>query len=461
MAKILHVVAGAPRGGAETFSLDAMKALHDEGVDQFVMCRPHDNVVKALDERGIEYHPLTFNWIRKPFEKNTIVKKINKFQPNLVHCWMSRASSFAPANTSVPVLGWFGGYYNLKNYKDCDFYMGVTKDIVRHIIDETNKPHRAFLVHTFGTLEASEPVTKADFDIPEDAKVVLLLSRMHRKKGVDTLLLAAGELENIYFLLAGDGPSIDEYKKLCEGLDLNDRVRFLGWRNDRSALLNIADVCVLPSRYEPFGTVIAEAWYAGVPLVATKAAGAKQYVTHEKDGLLCDINDSDTLASRIRTVLTDEKMRDKLIFEGQISYQALFSKQVVISSLLSAYQSMIKTGKPAPPRAIAVDDCELPSFMGRPLKEAVLTLSGQNGRKNTPQEIEKVANAYLVEYEDASLSIDAAYIQASGLHNLIRKSPFKSGIEIISEAEINTVLENDKILTGGNERYQNFAGVFR
>lgn len=99
--------------------------------------------------------------------------------------------------------------------------------------------------------------------------------------------------------------------------------------------------------------------------------------------------------------------------------------------------------------------------MGRPLKEAIRTLSGQTGGKNTPQEIENVANAYLVEYEDASLSIDAAYIQASGLYNLIRKSPFKSGIEIISEAEINTVLENDKILTGGNERYQNFAGVFR
>lgn len=461
MSKILHVVAGAPRGGAETFSLDAIKALHDEGVDQFVLCRPHDNVAKALDERGIEYHPLTFNRIRKPFEKNTIANKINKFQPDLVHCWMSRASSFVPANTSVPVLGWFGGYYSLKYYKNCDFYMGVTKDIVRHIIDETNKPHRAFLVHTFGTLEASEPVTKAEFDIPEDAKMVLLLSRMHRKKGVDTLLLAAAELGNIYFLLAGDGPAIDEYKKLCEELNLNDRVRFLGWRNDRSALLNIADVCVLPSRYEPFGTVIAEAWYAGVPLVATKAAGAKQYVTHEKDGLLCEINDSETLANRIRTVLTDEKIREKLVIEGQNSYNTLFSKQVVISSLLSAYQSMIKTGKPAQPRTVAVDDIELPSSMGKPLKEAIRTLSAQNGRKNAPQEIEKVANAYLVEYKDATLSIDAAYIQASGLHNLIRKSPFKSGIEIFSEAEINTVLENDKILTGGNERYQNFTGVFR
>ena len=42
--------------------------------------------------------------------------------------------------------------------------------------------------------------------------------------------------------------------------DMDARVRFLGWRNDRKALLEASDVCVLPSRYEPFGTVIIEAW---------------------------------------------------------------------------------------------------------------------------------------------------------------------------------------------------------
>ena len=99
--------------------------------------------------------------------------------------------------------------------------------------------------------------------------------------------------------------------------------------------------------------------------------------------------------------------------------------------------------------------------MGRLLKEAIRTLGEQDGRKMVSQEIEKVATAYLVEYEDASLSIDAAYIQASGLRNLIRTSLFNGGIEIISEAEINTVLANDRILTGGDPQYQKFASVFR
>ena len=344
--KILHIVAGRSQGGAETFCSDAIKALDSEKIDQRILCRPHDSFISALNDRNIEYTSLTFNRFKKRSEQNVIAKTVAAYEPDIIHCWMSRASSFVPADIDVPILGWFGGYYDLKNYKNCDFYMGVTKDIVRHIIEKTHKPDRTFLVHTFGTLENDTPVQRSDFDIPDDAKVVLLLSRMHWKKGIDTLLHAALKLENTYFLLAGDGPDLNKYKKLSRKLDLSDRVRFLGWRNDRSALLKIADVCVLPSRYEPFGTVIAEAWYSGVALVATEADGARQYVTHNFDGLLCEIDDSDALADRINTVLTDIKTKDTLISNGYETYRSLFSKDVVIASLLKAYYDILRTGKP-------------------------------------------------------------------------------------------------------------------
>ncbi|MDH5722772.1 MAG: glycosyltransferase family 4 protein [Alphaproteobacteria bacterium] len=344
--KILHIIAGAEHGGAETFSLDAMKSLHEEGCEQYVLCRPFEHRIQALKDRNIEYLPLTFNRFKKLQEKKIIRKAIERFQPDLVHCWMNRAASFMPKNTNIPVLGWFGGYYDLKNYKNCDFYMGVTKGIVEHIIEKTGNPDRSFLVHTFGTLEKDPPVFRKDFDIPEDAKTVLLLSRMHWKKGVDTLLQAAQNLDDVYFLLAGDGPDLEKFKTLSRELDVQNRVRFLGWRNDRSALLNLADACVLPSRYEPFGTVIAESWYAGTPLVATKAAGAKQYVTHEYDGLLSEIDDVNALTENLKQALYNEPLRKELIQNGRKTYESLFSKDVVTKSLLSAYQNIIGTGIP-------------------------------------------------------------------------------------------------------------------
>jgi len=456
--KILHIIAGAAQGGAETFCLDAIKSLHSEKVTQRALCRPHEHFIKELNDRDIKHTPLTFNRFKKRREQKIIAKTIEEYQPDLVHCWMNRASSFMPANMDVPTLGWFGGYYDLKNYKNCDFYMGVTKGIVRHIIEQTNKPHKSFVVHTFGTLEKDAPVKRADFDIPEDAKTVLLLSRMHWKKGVDTLLQAALQLDDVYFLLAGDGPDLEKYKKLAQKLNLSDRVRFLGWRNDRAALLNITDVCVLPSRYEPFGTVIAEAWHAKVPLVATKAAGAKQYVTHGVDGVLCEIDDFDTLAAHIKTALTDEKTRKALISNGEKTYNALFSKGVVTASLLEAYQTIVQENN-MHSKYVDPHECDLPLSLKEPLDSALGTLQDLKKEPVKPAAALDVAAAYLAAYKDENLAIDAAYIQARGLYDFLKEGASEPAVEILSGTAISTILSNEACFTS-EPLYEQFTEPF-
>ena len=134
------------------------------------------------------------------------------------------------------------------------------------------------MVHTFGTLPDSPPVARASLATPEHARLVLVLSRLHEKKGIDTILRAVASLPGFYLWLAGEGPERQRYEALTESLGLGERARFLGWRTDRKSLLAACDVCALPSRYEPFGTVMAEAWSVRKPLVATRAAGALQYV---------------------------------------------------------------------------------------------------------------------------------------------------------------------------------------
>ena len=339
--KVLHIVAGAGQGGAETFCLDAVKALHDNGVEQVMIGRPHQHYLDALNERGIKHYPLSFSPLMKFFQRRKIDQIIKQENPDLVHSWMNRGASFTPKQSHIPVLGWFGGYYDLKNYKSCDFYMGVTRDIVRHIKETSGQPDRAYVGHTFGTLEKSLKVKKTDYGIPKDAQMVLLLSRMHWKKGVDLLMDAGRDLPGVYFLMAGDGPDIEKYRAMAKDLGVDDRTVFPGWCDNRSALLEIADVCVLPSRYEPFGTVIAEAWFAKVPLVATRADGARQYVTDKEDGLLVDIDDRDGLVQALDTALNDKKMAAKIIKGGTKTYNELFSREVVTKTMIASYEDMI------------------------------------------------------------------------------------------------------------------------
>ncbi len=339
--KILHIVAGAPTGGAETFSFDAMKALHDKGIEQFVICRPYKHLTDAFDQRGIKYKTISFSRFKKPWEQCTIKKAIKEFAPDVIHSWMSRASSFVPKQSEIPALGWFGGYYDLKNYENCDFYMGVTRDIVRHIGEKSGAPERAYVGHTFGTLEDDAPITRESVGVPEGAKTILLLSRMHWKKGVDTLLEATKDMNDVYLLLAGNGPDLEKYQAMAKDLGVENRAKFLGWRTDRKALLGIADVCTLPSRYEPFGTVIAESWFAGVPLVATKADGAKQYVEHDVNGLLSEIDDVDELKKNLQIALNDQEARKRIIDGGTKTYNELFSREVVTQGLIDSYQDIL------------------------------------------------------------------------------------------------------------------------
>ena len=75
--KVLHIVAGAGQGGAETFCLDAVKALHDNGVEQVMIGRPHQHYLDALNERGIKHYPLSFSPLMKFFQRRKINQIIN------------------------------------------------------------------------------------------------------------------------------------------------------------------------------------------------------------------------------------------------------------------------------------------------------------------------------------------------------------------------------------------------
>lgn len=341
--KILHVIAGAEIGGAETFAQDAILALNERGVEQLVFTRPWPRVMARYGAAGVPMQAARF-WRGDVTLRWRIRAAARAIKADLVHAWMQRAGSFVPRGMPCPVLGWFGDYYNLKYFRTADCFVGVTPDITSHIVAGGMPAERCFTVNTFGTMPEAAPVSRASLDTPEGAPLLLVLSRMHRVKGIDTMLQALAEVPGAYLWLAGDGPARREYEQLAERLGLRGRVRFLGWRNDRKALLEACDICVLPSRYEPFGTVIAEAWAMGRPLVASLADGARQYVRDGVNGLLCPIEDAPALAACLRRAIGDAGLRVALVAGGTAAYQADFTREVVTARLLACYQRCIELG---------------------------------------------------------------------------------------------------------------------
>jgi len=310
-----------------------------------------------------------------------------------------------------PVIGWFGDYYDLKYFRRADFYFCLTPDIARYVVASGARPHRVVNVNTFGTLPDSPRVDRAALDTPVDAPVLLVLARMHRVKGIDTMLQALARVPDAYLWLAGDGPARAEYQALAARLGLAERVRFLGWRDDRKGLLEACDVLVVPSRYEPFGTVIVEAWAMAKPLVATTAAGARQFVTDGVTGLLCPIDDVDALSGALCRVLDNATLRQDIADAGHAAYLKDFTRDIVVDRLCAAYERCRELGASTRDATVAVAALDT---------EKIARLQAEPAPDLAARRAVEVAVAYATDRQRAT---DAALLQATGLANLIVDAP--------------------------------------
>ncbi len=338
--RVLHVMAGADAGGAETMMLDGTLALAEAGVAQHVITRAAPDRIAALRATGVPVDEASFDKIFRLPTMLKIKSAIARFEPDVLHYWMGRAGMFAPAAQRDRSLGWYGGYYKLSRFRNCAWQAGVTSDIARHIVEQGAPADRVSTRHTFAAIYDAPPGARATLDTPEGAPVVLALARLHWKKGIDTLLDALADLPGVYGWIAGSGPLEAELKARAEKLGLNDRVRWLGWRNDRAALLGACDVVAFPSRYEPFGTVTVEAWAASKPLVVADAAGPKATVKNEVDALLVPKDDLTALRAALSRVLEDADLRQTLVANGLRAYEAGFTKQAFVRSAMALYEKI-------------------------------------------------------------------------------------------------------------------------
>ena len=339
--KVMHVMAGATQGGAENIFLECALALTETEIEQAVVTRPENEFrVKSLQDAGIHVATAPFNKLIKGPTKSVIEKMVAEFQPDVIQYWMGRAGIFAVEGNHVNVA-WYGGYYKLARFTKCDYHVGLTQDLYDHIIAQGVPEERAKIIYTYAEFPGAEPTPRASLDTPDDAPLLLSLARLHKKKAIDILLEALLQVPEAYLWVAGDGPIEAELKQQCSELDLDNRVRFLGWRNDRGSLLAAADICTFPSRYEPFGTVTVDAWAAKTPLVAAKAQGPKAYVTHEHDGLLVEIDDVQGLADAINRVIHEDGLAERLVAGGTQTYEEKFTKQVYQRDSLDFYKKII------------------------------------------------------------------------------------------------------------------------
>lgn len=190
---------------------------------------------------------------------------------------------------------------------------------------------------------------RGELGIADDEFVFACISRIDPQKGQHLLVEALGKLASAglraKLLLAGRATDLEYRDRLRESiahLGLQERVSWLDPVSPESARhadsLAASDAFVLPSRHEPFGIVVLEAWAAGKPVIVSNVGGLQRLVDGGKDGLVFDSGDGEGLAAQMVTLLQDSAMAESLAAAGRSKMLAKYTWDRVAEDLERIYR---------------------------------------------------------------------------------------------------------------------------
>jgi len=328
--KAVQLLGSAKDGGAETYFLALTEALQADGVAEACALRPHAGRVRRIGALGLPLLEAPFGGPLDLLTAGRVKRFARAQQAGVLVAWMNRAARHTPRGPWGRI-GRLGGYYGLKYYRGFDHLVANTRDIERWIVRRGWPAGKVSYIPNFAEPGVGAPIDRALHDTPQGAPLLLSMGRLHASKAHDISIRALAELPDAYLWIAGSGPLEGELTALAAQVGVAGRVRFLGWRDDAPSLYRTADACLFPSRFEPLGNVVIQAWAHGLPVVAAMSDGPAALIRPEQDGILVPINDVQALALAARRLILDPGRRRRLAEAGKARVRDEFSASRVVA----------------------------------------------------------------------------------------------------------------------------------
>ncbi|MGB3423173.1 MAG: glycosyltransferase [Castellaniella sp.] len=316
--RILLVVTGLQLGGAERQVVDLADRLAARGHAVAIAYLTGEVVVSP--DAVVELYPLGFS--KTPYGVwqgcRRLRRLIRAWRPDVVHSHMVHANLVARiVRLTVSMRRLIctahspaeGGRAVMLAYRVTDRLADLSTHVSRDAVEAYERAGavprgrmRPVLngidVQVFAGAPELRTQSRQRVGPPLGDRLLLSVGRLAEEKDHAGLLRAfarlAPQCPDVRLWIAGDGPLRDALLRQRAALGLNDRVAFLGARQDVPDLMRAADVFVLPSRFEGFGLVVAEAMACGTPVVATDAGGVAEVL--DGAGILVPVGDDAALA---------------------------------------------------------------------------------------------------------------------------------------------------------------------
>lgn len=376
--KVVYILNSATKyAGANKSFLNMLEGVQAKQIVPLVILPENGEICSELDLRKVPYTILPYyqaiypvkrylrdiilylpRFLRLLLVNNKAKKQIEnlvlEFKPDLIH------TNVGPLHIGYKVAKSCGisHVWHLREYQDLDFNMFPLfsmKSFIKKLKDKNNYPititdgisNHFFLAGKARTI--SNGIFKEDSIqfIPEKEAYFLFAGRLEVNKGIQDLIVAFSEFvksnDKLDLYIAGDTADLN-FKNalisLSKNLNIYDRVKFLGMRDDIGQLMALATALVVPSLHEGFGRITVEAMFNGCLVIGNNSAGTKEIL--EKDNLGILYSGQEQLVSAMKNVAENTiESYYPVIKKAQKIAQKLYSQEQNANAVFNYYNEIL------------------------------------------------------------------------------------------------------------------------
>ncbi|WP_397537764.1 glycosyltransferase family 4 protein [Rummeliibacillus pycnus] len=351
-------------GGEQSHLIELVKQLHKNGHQILILTsnEPFIQQIIEIQDLGVEIEPLYFMKRKFHLWKDfraiiEIRKRLKSFQPDLVAMHSSKAGvigRIAAKSLGIPTVFTVHGW---------SFSEGVSKmkrlileKVEKYLAKHTSKiitvstydyqlalQRKLVLQEKMETIHNGIPTQKTTEKISNNTPLIIMIARFATPKRQDLLIQALSNMQEIPWklILIGDGPNREQNEKRKNDQNLQDRISFLGVRNDVERFLEQADINVLLSDYEGLPLVIIESMRACIPTIASNVGGVSELIIDQHSGLLVD-NSISGIQKAITLLIENISLRKQLGDNSRATFEKHFTIDTMYAKTIQVYQEVIK-----------------------------------------------------------------------------------------------------------------------
>lgn len=360
-------------GGAEARLLEISTGLAAEGYTPLLVTSQEGELTSRFRTAGIESHvfPPSYFLRKKGYfsyyvaAPRAIRSLLRSREIDLVHTNDNRPIEpfvRAAAPLGIPVVShvtvmegvWFSRR-NLRFLNRTAAVIAVNEAVAAFALDHGVKPERLRVIYRgidggkFQHAPRLRARTRDALGISDGEIAIGIFARLNPRKGQEDLVRAAAHPAlaglPLRYLLAGDDWESDRsyertLRDLTIQLGVDDRVSFLGFRDDAPTLMGACDLTAAPFRREAFGGAVAESMFAGTPVVGYREGGISEIVRDGREGLLVEPGDIGGLAGAIQRIATNSTFRGELA-SGALKRSREFIFERQLTAIKALYDEIL------------------------------------------------------------------------------------------------------------------------